>query len=155
MWVRIQSEHFDAGNETRAFSPTDGSAGAIVTFTGHVRSTKQKPITALILEHHPTMAQKQIEHFASEAMSKFELIDIGVIHRFGELKVGEEIVQVMAASAHRQAAFDGANYVMDWLKTDAPFWKKEVTTGGSAWVEHRTIDDNAREKWQTKTPPKQ
>lgn len=153
MWVRIQQEPFDPGGESNAFFSSDGAAGATVTFTGLVRSTPDKPIEALILEHHPTMAKKQIERFATEAMNKFGLVNIAVIHRFGEMKIGEVIVQVMASSPHRQAAFDGANYVMDWLKTDAPFWKQEVTAKGTKWVEHRQADDAAREKWQVKTPP--
>ena len=148
MWVRIQEEVFDPGAESNDFAKADGAAGASVTFTGWVRSTPDSPVSALILEHHPTMAKKQIERFAREAKERFDLIDIAVIHRFGELKVGEVIVQVMASSPHRQAAFDGANYVMDWLKTDAPFWKKEVTDEGANWVAHRTSDDAAREKWK-------
>jgi len=152
MWVRIQEQLFDPGHETNNFLQKDGSAGAVVTFTGLVRSTPDDPIDALILEHHPTMAKKQIERFATEASEKFELVDIGVIHRFGRMNVGEVIVQVMAASPHRQAAFDGANYVMDWLKTDAPFWKQEVTAQGTTWVQHRSADDTAKDKW--KTPPK-
>ena len=147
MWVRIQEEAFDPGAESNKFTLADGAAGASVTFTGWVRSTPEEAVSALILEHHPTMAKKQIERFAQEAKDKFDLIDIAVIHRFGELKVGEVIVQVMATSPHRQAAFDGANYVMDWLKTDAPFWKKEVTDDGANWVEHRQSDDQAKKKW--------
>jgi molybdopterin synthase catalytic subunit len=148
MWVRIQQEPFDPGALSNQFFNADGAFGASVTFTGWVRSTLDKPIEALILEHHPSMAQKQIERFAREALERFELNDIAVVHRFGELKVGEVIVQVMAAAPHRQAAFDGANYVMDWLKTDAPFWKKEVTSKGADWVSHRAADDLARERWK-------
>ncbi len=154
MRVKIQTEPFDPGLLTNQFIAQHQQIGAVATFTGLVRSIPEQPIEALILEHHPSMAQKQIERFAAEAMANFDLVDISVVHRFGEMKVGEVIVQVMAASRHRQAAFDGANYVMDWLKTDAPFWKQEVTADGTYWVEHRKSDDDARKKWKTKTPPK-
>lgn len=145
--VAIQAELFDPGTLLNRFTVDRPEAGAIVTFTGTVRSTPDKSIEALILEHHPTMAQKQIERFAQEAADKFDLLAIEVVHRFGEMKVGEPIVQVMAASSHRQAAFDGANYVMDWLKTDAPFWKKEVGPDGARWVEARDMDEAAKAKW--------
>ncbi|MGJ8528982.1 molybdenum cofactor biosynthesis protein MoaE [Maritalea sp.] len=152
--VTIQRDIFDPGHLTNQFISKYQEVGAVATFTGLVRSTPENPIKALILEHHPTMAQKQIERFATEAIENFDLVDIAVIHRFGEMQVGEVIVHVMAASRHRQAAFDGANYVMDWLKTDAPFWKQEVTSEGTHWVQHKKDDDDARKKWQTKTPPK-
>ncbi|WP_246778357.1 molybdenum cofactor biosynthesis protein MoaE [Maritalea myrionectae] len=145
--VTIQAEIFDAGDLVNQFTRDMPEAGAVATFTGLVRSKPEQPIKALILEHHPTMAQKQIERFAQEAVDKFDLLAIQVVHRFGEMKVGEPIVQVMAASSHRQAAFDGANYVMDWLKTDAPFWKKEVGADGAHWVEARDKDEAAKNKW--------
>lgn len=145
--VTIQADIFDAGALVNQFTQNMPEAGAVATFTGLVRSTPHKPIDALSLEHHPTMAQKQIERFAQEAMDRFDLIAIHVVHRFGEMKVGEPIVQVMAASSHRQAAFDGANYVMDWLKTDAPFWKKEIGPHGTDWVDARDTDETAKQKW--------
>lgn len=145
--VTIQAEIFDAGALVNQFTHGLPEAGAVATFTGLVRSMPSQPIEALILEHHPTMAQKQIERFAQAASDKFDLIAIRVVHRFGEMKVGEPIVQVMAASHHRQAAFDGANYVMDWLKTDAPFWKKEVGPDGTHWVDARDKDERAKDKW--------
>lgn len=145
--VTIQAEMFDAGALVNQFTHDLPEAGAVTTFTGLVRSTPDKLIEALILEHHPTMAQKQIERFAQDAKTRFDLLAIDVVHRFGEMKVGEPIVQVMAASHHRQAAFDGANYVMDWLKTDAPFWKKEVGPHGADWVDARETDETAKEKW--------
>ncbi len=145
--VTIQAEIFDAGTLVNQFTHNLPEAGAVTTFTGLVRSMPDTPIEALILEHHPTMAQKQIERFAGDAKTRFDLLAIQVVHRFGEMKVGEPIVQVMAASHHRQAAFDGANYVMDWLKTDAPFWKKEVGPHGTDWVDAREMDETAKEKW--------
>jgi molybdopterin synthase catalytic subunit len=149
VFVRLQSEVFDPGAETNAFLGSHKESGAFVSFVGTVRSTPQKPIATLTLEHYPALAQKQIERFAAEAISRFGLVDIGVIHRFGTLHAGEIIVIVMALSAHRQAAFDGASYVMDWLKTYAPFWKREEGPNGEAWVEAKSEDETARDRWKT------
>ncbi len=146
--VRLQAEPFDPGAETNAFLTDTEGMGAAVTFTGLVRSTPGDPVQSLTLEHYPDLAQKQIERFAEQAIKRFELRNIIVIHRFGRMLPGEPIVQVMALAAHRQAAFDGANFVMDWLKTDAPFWKKEETSEGQNWVEARAADDAAKEKWR-------
>lgn len=148
MFVRLQAEPFDPGSEITQFLNGRADTGALVTFTGTVRSTPDKPVETLTLEHYPALAEKQIARFAEEAMSRFALADIGVIHRFGEMKRGDVIVMVLALSAHRQAAFDGANYVMDWLKTDAPFWKREAGPDGEAWVEAKAADDSAKTKWQ-------
>lgn len=148
MFVRLQQEPFDPGAETNAFLEGRADTGALSTFIGNVRSTPDAPVDVLTLEHYPGMAQKQIEHFSREAMNRFHLTDIGVIHRFGALKRGEVIVMVLALAPHRQAAFDGANYVMDWLKTDAPFWKKEQRPTGSNWVEARHQDETAKQKWR-------
>ncbi len=106
----------------------------MVSFVGTVRSTPEVPVESLTLEHYPALAQKQIERFADEAVTRFGLVDLGVIHRFGTLRPGEVIVMVLALAGHRQAAFDGASYVMDWLKTDAPFWKRETGPEGARWV---------------------
>ena len=147
MFVRLQTEPFDAGAETNLFLEDRDGAGAFVSFVGTVRSTPERPVETMTLEHYPALAQKQIERFASQAMTRFGLIDIGVIHRFGMLRPGEVIVMVLALSAHRHASFDGASYVMDWLKTDAPFWKRESGPNGETWVEAKTEDDDARDKW--------
>lgn len=147
MFVRLQSEPFDPGAETNAFVKGRTEAGGLVTFVGTVRSTPKNPVETLTLEHYPALAQAQIERFANEATERFNLIDIGVIHRFGTLPKGDVIVMVLALSEHRQAAFDGANYVMDWLKTDAPFWKREAGPKGDHWVEARQADDKARDRW--------
>lgn len=150
MFVRLQTEPFDPGAEANSFLAQHADAGAMVTFTGNVRSTPDKPVDTLTLEHYPELAQSQIERFANEALQKFSLTDIGVIHRFGTLRRGEVIVMVLAVAPHRQAAFDGANYVMDWLKTDAPFWKHESGPDGASWVKAKTDDDNAKHKWNPK-----
>lgn len=150
MFVRLQSEPFDPGAETNSFLNGRTEAGGLVTFVGTVRSTASNPVETLTLEHYPAMAQAQIERFANEAIERFNLIDIGVIHRFGTLPKGDVIVMVLALSEHRQAAFDGANYVMDWLKTDAPFWKREAGPKGDQWVAARDADDKARDRWASK-----
>ncbi len=148
MFVRLQSDPFDPGDETNAFLDAHPETGALVTFTGTVRSTPDRPVETLTLEHYPALAQKQITRFAEQAIARFALTDIGVIHRFGSLKRGEVIVMVLAIAPHRQAAFDGANYVMDWLKTDAPFWKQETGPEGRNWVTAKAEDDAARHKWE-------
>lgn len=150
MSVVLQSHAFDAGEELNRFTKGRETAGAAVSFLGTVRSTPQNPVDTLTLEHYPALAQKQIEGFATQAKEKFDLIDIHVIHRFGTLAKGDVIVLVLALSEHRQAAFDGANFVMDWLKTDAPFWKREDGPNGSNWVEAKKGDDTAKDKWQEK-----
>ncbi len=147
MFVRLQAEPFDPGAETNAFLGENAETGAFASFVGTVRTTPAKPVETLTLEHYPAMAQKQIERFAEDARQRFGLSEIGVIHRYGTLKRGEVIVMVMAIATHRQAAFDGANYVMDWLKTDAPFWKKETGPDGESWVDARDADDAARDRW--------
>ncbi|MBU1175882.1 MAG: molybdenum cofactor biosynthesis protein MoaE [Alphaproteobacteria bacterium] len=148
MFVRLQSEPFDPGAETNAFLAGRAEAGALASFVGTVRSTPERPIRTMTLEYYPALAQKQITRFAQEAIDRFGLIDIGVVHRFGTMRPGEPIVIVLALSAHRQAAFDGAAYVMDWLKTDAPFWKREIGPDGEAWVAAKDEDDAARDRWR-------
>ncbi|WP_029040637.1 molybdenum cofactor biosynthesis protein MoaE [Cucumibacter marinus] len=147
--VRLQAEPFDPGAETNAFLKGREETGAFVSFVGTVRSTPDKPVTSLTLEHYPGMAEAQITRFAEEALERFKLTDIAAIHRFGTMKPGEVIVMVMALSPHRLAAFDGANFVMDWLKTDAPFWKKEAGPQGENWVEAKATDDTARDRWKS------
>lgn len=147
MFVRLQAETFDPGAETNAFLLNREDTGAFVSFVGNVRSTQETPVNSLTLEHYPELAQKQIERFATDALSQFALTDIGVIHRFGTLSRGEAIVMVLALSPHRQAAFDGANFVMDWLKTDAPFWKQETGPNGTRWIEAKQDDETAKDKW--------
>lgn len=148
MRVRLQSEPFDPGLEANAFLDRSAGAGAAVTFTGLVRSTPDDPIRSLTLEHYPELARRQLERLASNAVTRFGLLDAEIIHRFGTLVPGEPIVQVMTLSLHRQAAFDAANFIMDTLKTDAPFWKKENRADGEAWVEAKAGDDAATARWR-------
>ena len=147
MSVRLQQAPFDPGAESNAFLAASAGAGAAVTFTGLVRSRPDDPVSTLTLECYPELAEAQIGKAIAEAVARFGLIRAAVIHRHGTLAVGEPIVQVMTLAPHRQAAFDGASFLMDYLKTDAPFWKKEATPGGDRWVEAKAEDDAARDRW--------
>ncbi len=146
--VRLQEEKFDPGNETSRFLDETTSDGAAVTFTGIVRSQKDKPVISMTLEHYPALAQSQLEGFALKAERRFGLSRVTIIHRHGKMFPGEPIVQVMTMSPHRHAAFEGARFIMDFLKTDAPFWKKEQTADGTRWVSARQEDDEARQRWK-------
>lgn len=148
MPVRIQTAAFDPGAETNAFLAEAGGAGAAVTFTGLVRSLPDDPVEALTLECYPELAVNQIEAIIAEAGTRFGLLGATVIHRYGTLPPGEPIVQVMTLASHREAAFKGAEFLMDYLKTDAPFWKKEATSAGERWVEAKQEDDTARNRWR-------
>lgn len=147
MDIRVTTAPFDPGAETNAFLARAHGSGAIASFTGLVRSLPDDPVLALTLECYPELAVNQLTALAGEATARFGLADITVIHRYGRLLPGDAIVQVMAASPHRQAAFDGAQFLMDYLKTDAPFWKKEETPSGEHWVEAKTADDKAKARW--------
>ncbi len=148
MAVRVQTTSFDPGAETNAFLAASQGAGAAVTFTGLVRSQPDDPITALTLECYPELAINQLTAIIATATSRFDLLAATVIHRYGPLLPGEPIVQVMTLSAHRAAAFAGAQCIMDYLKTDAPFWKQETGPNGTRWVEARSADDAARARWE-------
>ena len=146
--VRLQSQTFDPGAESNAFMSDAKAAGAAVTFTGLVRSTPDNPILSMTLEHYPPLAQAQLTRFAKIAVNRFDLFALRIIHRFGEMKPGEPIVQVMSLASHRRAAFAANEFVMDFLKTDAPFWKKELSKTGASWVEAKSDDESARKRWQ-------
>ncbi len=147
MSIRIQEAPFDPGAELNAFAEMTEGAGAIVTFTGIVRSAPDDPVAALTLECYPELALNQIGDMVRDAHTRFALLDEGVIHRYGTLRPGDPIVQVMTLAPHRQAAFAAAEFLMDYLKTDAPFWKKEATAGGDRWVDALDADDKARARW--------
>ena len=146
--IIISNASFDPGALLNEFQANHPEAGASVTFTGMVRSTPDRPITALILECYPELAQNEISAIRSAAIARFNLIDAAVLHRYGRLVPGEPIMQVITLASHRQAAFDGAQYLMDYLKTDAPFWKQEETATGMEWVEAKVADDTARNRWR-------
>ncbi len=139
---------FDPGAETNTFLARAAGAGAAVTFTGLVRSSRDMPVATLTLEAYPALALNQIASTVAQATERFGLLDATVIHRYGVLQPGEPIVQVMTLAPHRQAAFAAAEFLMDYLKTDAPFWKSEAGPDGSRhWVEHRAEDEAARARW--------
>ena len=147
MAVRVETAPFDPGAETNRFLAETAGAGAAVTFTGLVRSNENDPVATLTLECYPELALNQIGSIVAQAVERFALLRADVIHRYGTLRPGEPIVQVMTLSPHREAAFAAAEYLMDYLKTDAPFWKKETTAAGDHWVEARPHDDKARDRW--------
>lgn len=147
MSVRLQEAPFDPGAETNLFLSQSDGAGAAVTFTGLVRSRPDDPVSALTLEVYPELAEAQIGRAIAEAVARFGLLRAGVIHRYGRLTPGEAIMQVMTLAPHRGAAFEGAAFLMDYMKTDAPFWKKEETVDGDRWVEAKQEDDAARARW--------
>lgn len=148
MAIRIQTEPFDPGGETNLFLKASAGAGAAVTFTGLVRSDPKSPVSMLTLECYPELATNQIGAIEAEAIARFGLIKATIIHRYGPLQPGEPIVQVMTLAPHRRAAFEAAEFLMDYLKTDAPFWKREATSAGDRWVEHNTEDDRAKTRWE-------
>src|SRR4051812_22257284 len=147
MAIRIETTPFDPGAEVNTFLAGAYGAGAAVTFTGIVRSDARDPITTLTLECYPELAMRQIGEIEAQAIARFGLMRATIIHRYGTLRPGEPIVQVMTLAPHRQAAFEGAEFLMDYLKTDAPFWKKEATGAGARWVEHSSGDDRAKARW--------
>jgi molybdopterin synthase catalytic subunit len=148
MTIRIETAPFDPGAETNAFIAAHPGAGATVTFTGLVRSTPDAPVETLTLECYPDLATNEIARLAAEAITRFSLTGATVIHRYGTLLPAEPIVQVMTAAPHRAAAFAAAEFLMDYLKTDAPFWKKESTPAGAHWVESRAEDEAAKVRWR-------
>jgi molybdopterin synthase catalytic subunit len=146
--IRIQAEPFDVAAETAVLTDGRADIGAVVAFTGLCRDEGGR-LTALELEHYPGMAEAEIDRIAGQAESRWPLLGLTVIHRFGRISPGEEIVLVLAASAHRMAAFEAASFMMDYLKTQAPFWKREHLKDGTtgAWVEAKEADDRAMERW--------
>jgi molybdopterin synthase catalytic subunit len=147
--VRIQQEDFDLSAETAALRAGDGGIGAIVGFVGTVRDREgeQRGISALELEHYPGMTESAIEAMVDEAHRRFDIRAARVIHRVGPLKPLDQIVLVLVASAHRGPAFQACEFLMDYLKTQAPFWKKETTPEGARWVDARMADDAALARW--------
>jgi molybdopterin synthase catalytic subunit len=149
MTVRLQREDFDAAAEAAAMTRGRTDVGAVVTFAGVCRDHEAgQGVTALTLEHYPGMAEEEIERHVEEAKARWPLLGVTVIHRYGRLVPGDNIVLVVTASTHRAAAFEAAEFLMDYLKTRAPFWKQEERPQGSAWVEAKQTDDAAAERWE-------
>jgi molybdopterin synthase catalytic subunit len=146
--IRIQQTDFDVGHEIAALTKGRIDIGAVVSFSGICRGSENgEPIAALTLEHYPDMAEAEIKRHTDEAMSRWPLSGLTVIHRVGRIVPGENIVLVLAASAHRQAAFEAAAFLMDYLKANAPFWKREEAASGTSWIEARDHDDAAAARW--------
>ena len=144
--IRIQREDFDVGAEVAALDAED--TGAVATFTGKVR--KENDLTALTLEHYPGMTEREIARIVDEARTRWPLLGVTIIHRIGRLTPGEKIVLVAIAASHRSAAFQACEFLMDYLKTKAPFWKQEERNGTVQWVEAKHSDTKAAERWRNK-----
>ncbi len=147
MHVSVQAEPFDAGAELNRFTAQVAGAGAVVTFTGIVRDTAGV-LSGMEIEHYPGMTERAIRAMQNEATARWALCGCLVIHRYGALRVGEPIMMVATAAPHRAAAFEAAEFLMDYLKSRAPFWKKEQAAGGSDWVAAQDADETALCRWQ-------
>ena len=151
--VAIQSEDFDLTQEVAALRAGDGGVGAVATFTGTVRDRSDgQSVSAMELEHYPGMTERAIEAMIDEAQRRFDIRAARVVHRVGVLQPGEQIVLVAVTSAHRGQAFQACEFLMDYLKTQAPFWKKETTPTGARWVDARVADDAALARWGIQAP---
>ncbi len=148
--VALQEQDFDIAAETAAITQSRLDVGAVVAFTGICRTDADDPVVAMSLEHYPTMAEAEIARHAEEARQRWPLAAVTVIHRYGRLRPGDNIVLVLTASAHRREAFAAAEFLMDFLKTRAPFWKKEEKAHGARWVDATTADDDAAARWSAK-----
>ena len=147
MRVLVQKEPFDLGAEANAFAVADTGMGAIVTFTGVVRDLAQGDLDVMEIEHYPGMTEKALTRIASEVQERWSLGDVLVIHRYGRLAPGDRIMMVATAAPHRKDAFEAAEYLMDYLKSRAPFWKKEITGQGADWVAAKDADEDALKRW--------
>ena len=151
MTVRIQDKDFDAGAEISRMRLGRPDTGAVVSFIGQVRDLNDgSNVSSMTLEHYPGMTEKALETIVEQAKQRWDIFDALVIHRVGTLQPTEQIVLVVVSGAHRGEAFAACEFIMDYLKTEAPFWKKEQTTEGERWVESRNSDDQARARWTDK-----
>ena len=149
MSVRVQHEPFDPGAELNALHQANTGVGAVVGFVGYVRDFNDGlEVRGMLLEHYPGMTEKALDKIILEAAQRWPLLKLAILHRVGMLEPGEPIVFVGVASAHRQAAFQACDFVMDYLKTRAPFWKKENTEDGPRWVQGRESDEAAAQRWK-------
>jgi molybdopterin synthase catalytic subunit len=152
--IRVQHDDFDLTTEVNALRAANPGIGAVASFVGLVRNRNERaPVETLTLEHYPAMTAKALARIVDEAMRRWKVVDATVIHRVGTLKSLDQIVLVAVASAHRGDAFAACEFIMDYLKTSAPFWKKEATPEGSRWVEARASDDVSAGRWRTESTP--
>ena len=148
MEVRLQKDDFDTTAEVNRLTAGEPQVGAIVTFRGIVRdSTPDDPLSAMELEQYSGMTLKAIERIAAEAERRWSILGGLIVHRYGRLETGENIVLVVVIAAHRKTAFEAAGFLIDWLKTKAPFWKKEIRPSGEHWIEAHADDDEAADRW--------
>lgn len=147
MTVRVQEGPFDLGAEISTFAAVGGDAGAVVTFTGIVRDLARGDLDRMVIEHYPGMTERALEKIEAEARTRWGLTDSLIIHRYGPMAPGDMIMMVATASAHRAAAFEAAQFLMDYLKSRAPFWKKEITRSGEEWVAAKDEDEAALDRW--------
>ncbi|WP_085309395.1 molybdenum cofactor biosynthesis protein MoaE [Planktotalea arctica] len=147
MRIVVQQEAFDAGAELNTFSAAQVNMGAVVSFNGIVRDLPGGGLDLMEIEHYPGMTEKALEKIALDAMARWDLGDALVIHRYGPLKTGDTIMMVATASPHRKDAFEAADFLMDYLKSRAPFWKKERAAGSSDWVASKAEDEEALKRW--------
>jgi len=148
--IRVQKDDFDPGRELERLTADNHAIGGVCSFVGMVRDfAGDEKISAMTLEHYPAMAQKQLEDIEAQAQARWPLDATLIVHRYGRLLPGERIVFVAAASAHREAAFQACHFLIDWLKTKAPFWKHENAASGDHWVAAKSRDETATKRWET------
>lgn len=147
MRIEVQSDPFDFGSEADAFAKGHTDQGAIVTFTGIVRDTPDNTLDRMEIEHYPGMTEKALTKIATQATERWSLGDVLVIHRYGVMRPGDLIMMVATASRHRKDAFEAAEFLMDYLKSRAPFWKKEFLSNGAEWVEAKQDDEDSLSRW--------
>lgn len=148
MIVRVQTEDFNAGDEINQLRKARKDVGAVVSFIGQVRDINEgDTVSQLTLEHYPGMTEKSLNAISAQAKARWNIMEVLIIHRVGTLQPCDQIVMVAVSGAHRGEAFAACEFVMDYLKTEAPFWKKEVTPSGERWVEARLSDDDAKDRW--------
>lgn len=149
MRISVQADDFNIADEINALNKDRTDIGAIATFTGLVRDIhSEKVIKSMTLEHFPAMAEQELEKIGNDAKNRWPIEGLTIIHRYGKLLPGDQIVLVITSSHHREAAFNAAQFIMDWLKTDAPFWKKEETEEGTHWVAAKSDDDDKKDRWK-------
>lgn len=149
MTVRVQTQDFDTGLEISQLRNARKDTGAVVSFVGQVRDLNEgDTVSQLTLEYYPGMTEKALEAIVNQAQSRWDIFDAIVIHRVGSLQPTDQIVLVAVSGAHRGEAFKACEFIMDYLKTEAPFWKKEVTGSGERWVDAKLTDEDARERWK-------
>ena len=149
MTVRVQTQDFDVGFEIKQLRVARPNVGAVVSFVGQVRDLNDgNTIARLTLEHYPGMTEKSLEAIVNQAKSRWNIMDATIIHRVGTLQPLDQIVLVAVSSAHRNEAFSACEFMMDYLKTEAPFWKKEATAEGEQWLEAKETDETARKRWE-------